>query len=435
MTNSGGQPLLKRALGPAALIFYGVGDILGAGIYALVGKVAGVVGPAVWLSFIAAFVAAALTALSYAELSSRYPRSAGAAVYTLEAFRSPWLSYVIGLMVLFSGIVSMAAASHAFAGYFSQLLPALTGNAVILFFFIALAAINLKGIKESSAANVICTLIEVAGLLIVITAGMRFFGKADIVSIRPAEGFTPAVAVLQGGVLAFYAFLGFEDLVNVAEEAKDSEKLLPRAILLSLGIGTVIYILVALAAVSAVAPAELAASKAPLVSVVQRGFPGFPVWLFSLIALFAVANTALLNYVMGSRLLYGMSVSGLIPAVFKNVHPKTGTPYWAIAVMFVVVLVLAFSGSLVVLAQSTSLLLLCVFFIVNLALVVLKLKAPSPGKIFRVPLAIPLLGMAAACGLMIFVNAQAFTIVGILTAFIAGSYFLTGGRSRRPNVR
>lgn len=419
---------LKRVLGWTALTFYGVGDILGAGIYALVGKVAGVVGPAAWLSFLAAFVVAALTALSYAEFSSRMPRAAGAAVFTLEAFRLSWLSYIVGFMVLFSGIISMGAASRAFAGYLMGLSPALPEYVIIFFFFLVLAAINFKGIKESSAANVVCTIIELTGLFIVIAAGMKFFGKADLLSIQPAEGNFWGVAVLQGGALAFYAFIGFEDLVNVAEEAKDPVRTMPKAILLSLAIGTIVYILVAISAVSTMPLGELSASKAPLVGVVERSFPGFPIWIFSLIALFAVGNTALLNFIMGSRVLYGMSSDRLVPAFFGRLHAKTGTPHLAILVIWGVALILTYSGTLVVLAQATSLLLLIVFMIVNAALIVIKRREPETEGIFKVPIVVPLLGIFSTAGLMFFLDPRAFKVVGVILLIIAIAYFFSRRR-------
>ena len=267
---------LKRSIGTVALIAYGIGDILGAGIYALVGKVAGIMGPASWLSFIAAFIVASLTGLAYAELGSRMPRSGGAAVFTLEAFRKPALSYLIGFLVLLSGVVSMATVSHGFSGYLQALFPKIPTLVIIFSFFIVLAIINFLGIKESSLANIFCTIVEVIGLVIVIAAGLKFFGNANYFSINPPTGISPASALLQGGILAFYAFVGFEDLVNVAEETKSPEKNMPRAIVTALMVTAVIYILVVVAAVSAVPISELSSSRAPLVLVVEKGFPGLP---------------------------------------------------------------------------------------------------------------------------------------------------------------
>src|SRR3989338_2642128 len=226
MTLRNSSPPLKRSIGTFALIAYGVGDILGAGIYALIGKVAGMVGEAAWISFVIAFVVASLTGLTYAELSARFPRSAGAALFSLAAFKNKSFSYLVGFLVLLSGIVSMATVSQAFAGYLNALSPNLSNPVVIVAFFLVLAAVNFWGIRESSVTNLICTVIEVTGILIVIVAGMRFFGKADYLNVTPSSGISVHTAILQAGVLAFYAFIGFEDLVNLAEEVHEPEKTL-----------------------------------------------------------------------------------------------------------------------------------------------------------------------------------------------------------------
>lgn len=409
------QPPLKPLLGFWAIALYGVGDILGAGIYGLVGKVAGLMGAAAWMSFLAALTVAALTGLTYAELTSRIPRSAGAAAYCQEAFGRSNLSRLIGFLVVFSGIVSMAAASHAFAGYFSVFFPDLPRAAVLVLFFALLTLIILKGIRESSAANVVCTMIELSGLLIVIIAGWRFLGGTDITRLSPPQGVSPAAALLQGGVLAFYAFIGFEDMVNVAEEVKDSRRVLPWAILTAIGIASLLYILITVIAVSAIPHAELAASSAPLAAVVAKGLPGLSPQLFSGIAVFAVANTALLNFVMGSRVLYGLSSQGLLPAFLSRVNTKTATPHWAILVVGSIGVILALSGSFSVLAQSTSLILLCVFLLMNIALITLKLtKHPAPKEFFTVPLAIPILGAFFCGGLFFFAKPSAYLTAGVV---------------------
>ncbi len=406
---------LKRSLGTFALIAYGVGDILGAGIYALIGKVAGMVGEAAWISFVVAFVVASLTGLTYAELSARFPRSAGAALFSLAAFKNKSFSYLVGFLVLLSGIVSMATVSQAFAGYLNALFPDLSNPVVIVAFFVTLAAVNFWGIRESSVTNVICTVIEVTGILLVIIAGMKFFGKVDYLNVSPASGTSVHAAILQAGVLAFYAFIGFEDLVNLAEEVHEPEKALPRAILAALGIATVIYFLTALAAVSAVPPAELASSSAPLALVVSKGLPLVPKELFTLIALFAVANTALINFIMSSRILYGMAKERLVPGVFGRVHSKTKTPHIAIVSVFAVVLVLALTGRIVILAQSTSFLLLVVFFLMNLALAVLKFRKCEPKPAFQVPAAVPILGALCCLGLGAYVSLTAFlTVISLI---------------------
>ena len=198
---------LKRSLGPFALIIYGVGDILGAGIYALIGKVAGLTGNGAWLAFLFTFVVASLTGLSYAELGSRFPRSAGASVYSLRAFRNSFLSYLLGFLVLMSGAVSMATVSHAFAGYLKALWPFVPAWSVMALFFLTLTVINFWGIKESSLTNIVCTAVEISGILIVIVAGLKAFGRVDYLEIAPPPGHSPVGAFFQAGVIAFYAFI------------------------------------------------------------------------------------------------------------------------------------------------------------------------------------------------------------------------------------
>ncbi len=415
MANSApAAPHLKRSLGTLALMIYGIGDILGAGIYVLIGKVAGAVGPACWLAFIVSFLVASLTGLSYAELGSRYPHSAGETVYSLRAFRKRALSYLVGFLVFLSGMVSLATVSHGFSGYVRAIFPQAPEFLVILVFLASLTVINLWGIKQSSITNILCTTLEVTGLLIVIVAGMKFFGNVDYLSVVPAEGISPHVAFLQGAVLAFYAFIGFEDIVNVAEETRKPERAIPRAIIAALIVAALFYMLTAIAAVSAVPVAELSSSSAPLMLVVERGLPSVPKELFSLIALFAVTNTALINFIMSSRILYGMSREGLAPPVVGRVHAKWGTPYLAILFTLVIVIALAFMEGLAILAQSTSLLLLSVFFLMNLSLIVLKSRSKGLRPSFQVPIGVPLLGALGCLTLIFFVEFRALITVLIL---------------------
>lgn len=421
---------LKRSLGPLALIVYGVGDILGAGIYALIGKVAGLVGNGTWLAFLFSFVVASLTGLSYAELGSRFPRSAGASVYSLKAFRSPFLSFGLGFMVLMSGAVSMATVSHAFAGYLTTLWPLVPPWSVMVLFFFILTVINFWGIEESSLTNIFCTAVEISGILIVIVAGLKSFGRVDYLEITPPPGHSPAGAFFQAGVLAFYAFIGFEDIVNVAEETEEPEKSLPRAILTALGVVAVLYILTALASVSVVPAHELRSSSAPLMLVVERGFPQIPRSVFTLIALFAVTNTALVNFIMGSRLLYGMAREGLMPSFLSRVHPVRHTPHLAIGVVVMIAALLALTGTLVILAQSNSLILLAVFFFMNLSLVIVKLRPKEPAPPFRVPLWVPLLGGLSSIFLIFFVDGRAFQTVFVLLLIGLGVYALVRVSSR-----
>jgi amino acid transporter len=408
---------LKRTLGLFSLAAYGVGDILGAGIYGLVGKIAGIAGNACWLSFLFALFVASLTGLSYAELAGRFPRAGGETSYSFEAFRVPVLSHALGFLVLMSGVVSMAAVSHAFGGYVRAVLPAVPLKAVILIFFSALAVISFWGMRESSAANVVCTIVELTGLAIVIAAGAAYFGKVDYLQFAPGTELSGRwAAVFQGGVLAFYAFIGFEDMVKASEESRNPSRDLPRAILISLAIAGFFYMMTALAAVSVVPAGELASAEAPLMRVVERGLPQVPRGAFTLIALFAVTNTALVNFVMGARLLYGMAEEGLVPRVLGRIHPLRRTPHVAIAAVFFLALGLALTGTLSRLAQSTAALLLIVFFVVNLSLLRVKRKPESPYAGFSVPALVPVLGAATTVFLACYVSGRALLTVGVLAA-------------------
>ena len=417
------KPQLKRSIGLLALVIYGVGDTLGAGIYALVGKVAGLMGAASWMSFGIAFVAAILTGLTYAELASRFPRAGGVAAYSLQAFKNSFVSYLAGVLVILSGMFSMATVSHAFAGYLHVFMPFIPKIAAIIFFLSLLAVINFSGIDASIFTNSFCTCIELAGISLVIAAGMKFFGHVNYLEVTPPAGMPEPQALLQGAVFAFFAFIGFEDLANMAEEVKDPVRILPRGIVLSLLVICGVYMSTAIAAVSAVPFADLAASNAPLLMVVNKGFPAIPSWLFSVIALFAVSNTALANFIMGSRMLYGMAHDGLVPKPLGRVHSKTQTPHIAILCVYGVVLFLAASGTIVLLAQSTSLLLLTVFILMHVSLLIVKRKEGETAP-FRIPKFVPFAGIAICFLLVFYVNRQAFVTVGILTVIAVALYAL-----------
>jgi len=413
-------PELRRSLGLWALIFYGVGDILGAGIYALVGKVAGVAGAASWAAFAVALFVAGLTALTYAELGGRFPRSAGESFFAQQAFGRPGLALVVGWVVLCSGILSLATVSVAFGGYMSGLVPSLPPKAATAGILLLLGAINVRGMRESSTANVVATMVELTGLLIVIVVGAMFLGGSSEASITRTLSESADVSwtgIAQGAALGFFAFIGFEDMVNVAEEVKDPERNMPRAILTALAVAGILYLLVVIISTSVVSPAELSDSNAPLLAVVQRSTTAVPTELFSLIALFAVANTGLLNFIMGSRLIYGMSRQGLLPEVLGRVHPRRRTPHVAILAVFAVAAPLALSGTLTYLAGTTSLLLLLVFLTVHASLGAIKLRADSPIRTFCAPRWVPLLGAASCLALMPFVPRDSILTAAVIIAF------------------
>lgn len=397
---------LRRHMGLFALTVYGVGDMLGAGIYGLVGKAAGLMGNLLWLGFLGAMVAAVFTGLAYAEIASRYPRAAGAAYVAQRAYGRPWVTWLVGLGVAASGLTSMATGSRVIAGYLQKLGIDLPTEALAVGVLVLVAGVVLRGIRESTWFNVLCTGVEVTGLAIVIGVTLPYWGQADLLAGPPDHPGTADVSalgrlVLQGAVLTFFSFIGFEDLLNVAEEARAPERDLPRALVLAVGIATLVYLAVAIGAVSVVPAAQLATSKAALVDVVAAAAPAFPTGVFTGIGIFAVANTALLNLIMGSRLLYGMSRQGLLPAALGAVHPTRRTPHVAILVLLGIVVTLMLTAEIDHLAAATSLLLLTAFVVVNLALVVLKLRPSEPPGRFTVPLAVPVIGAVVCAALIV----------------------------------
>jgi len=448
------HPTLARTMGLGALVIYGVGDMLGAGVYATIGKVAGTMGNAVWIAFLASMVAAVLTGLSYASIGSRYPRAAGAAYVTHRAFNKNFLTYTVGLAVIASGLTSMAAQSRAFSGYllgiFQHRMPGtdgvwpeasnLTVLAIALSFIAVLTLINFWGMRESTWVNALCTFVEVSGLLFIIAIGYRYWGSVNYFEV-PAKvlpgpskdglpvpdvglGSLSVLLVLQGAALTFYSFVGFEDMLNVAEEVKDPRRNFPKAVVLALGITTVIYIAISITAVSVMPYAQLNASGEPLVSVVKQAAPWFPPILFSLIALFAITNTGLLNYIMGSRLVYGLARQGFVPAYLGAIHPARRTPHRAIVVLMVIVMALAIIGDLSQLAAATSAILLTVFIVVNGALIVLQRRPDEPKGAFEIPSLVPAGGIAVCAAMLSQSKPEARYIALALLTGIAVLYLI-----------
>jgi APA family basic amino acid/polyamine antiporter len=400
---------------------YGIGDILGSGIYGLIGKAAGQLGNFVWLGFLVSFFVALMTGICYAALGSRYPRAAGSSFVIWKAFGSPFLAFITGLATLASGLTSMAAAARVFAGYFTGVFTSVSEGIAILIFCLLLTEIVLKGIRESMWANSAMTFIEVSGLLAIIVAGLPYLGSvnlADMASLPTGVSLSPSL-VLSGAVLTFYSFIGFEDLINVSEEVQNPERNLPIGLLLSLLISSGIYMLVAMVAVSVIPAAELAQSKQPLVDVIARAWPWFPTKLFSFIALFAVSNTALLNFIMGSRLVYGLGNLGLLPQFVSKVHERTKTPYVSILLVGGVFMTLAYAGDVASLARATSLFILLIFMAMCASL--FHFQRWEKGEVssgWRVPQFIPVLGVFGTAIMMFHSHAADLKIAGTLLALI-----------------
>ena len=415
------QPELKRVLGPKLLLLFIVGDILGSGVYAITGEVAGEVGGAAWLPFLLAFVVATLTAFSYIELVTKYPLAAGAALYTHKAFGIHFVTFLVAFAVICSGITSASTSSAVLGENLAFGLDGVglglgSGDGVItvvaLGFMVLLALINLRGVGESVKFNVVLTVIEVLALLIVILIGFwamsqgnADFGRAMVFETTGDRSMF--VAVTAGTSLAFFAMVGFEDSVNMVEEVKEPERLFPKIMFSGLGIAAFFYVLVSISAVAVIPVGDLAASDTALLDVVEVGAPGLPIdKIFPFMTVFAVANTALINMLMASRLLYGLGKQDVLPRTLSKVLPGRRTPWVAIVFSTLLALGLIFVVSTVLgddtidaLSGTTALLLLAVFTVVNVACLLLRRDPVDHGH-FHAPTVIPALG-ALACAFLV----------------------------------
>ncbi|WP_432522656.1 APC family permease [Kineococcus sp. SYSU DK006] len=430
------QPALRRVIGPKLLLLFIVGDILGTGVYALTGQVAGEVGGAAWLPFLVAFAVATVTAFSYLELVTKYPQAAGAALYVHKAFGLQFLTFLVCFVVMSSGITSASAASRAFAANLVAGFGLDLGNvgimAIALGFMALVMAVNLRGVSECVVLNVVLTLVELTGLLTVVLLGFWAMagGEADfsrVVAFDTPEDKGVLLAVSTATSLAFFAMVGFEDSVNMAEETEDPSRIFPRTLLTGLGLTAVVYVLVSICAVAVVPVGVLAESETPLVEVAQTAAPGFPMSdLLPFISMFAVANSALINMMMASRLVYGMSRQRVLPSFLSAVHPFRRTPWISI------LLTTAIAGALIVyvslspgspvvavLGGTTSLLLLTVFCVVNVSVLVLR-RDRVGHRHFSAGRVLPVLG-ALSCAYLVLPwtsgrDPEQYRIAGVLVA-------------------
>lgn len=423
-TVSGQTRSLHRTVTTTGLFLFILGDVLGAGVYVLVGEIAGISGGAVWVPLVAALVLALLTAGSYAELATKYPRAGGSSHYATRAF-GPFVGFLVGFCMLAAGIVSVGALALGFAGDYLAEFITLPTVLVVIVFLGLLAALNARGITESMGANRVATIIEVSGLLLVIVLGAVVLarGEGDLGRLvelgTPEHG--PVSAVLAGTVLAFYSYVGFETSVNIAEETRDPARSYPRALFGALTVAGVVYALVGVVASASIPTGDLASSSAPLLQVVEAAGIIPPV-VFSAIALVAVANGALLTGIMSSRLAYGMARDGLLPHGLARLLPRRRTPWVAILVTTALSLVLALTGALDVLASTMVLLLLVVFAAVNAAVLVLRRDAVEH-RHFRVPSFLPVAGLVSCIGLATQVEWEVWRL-GL--PFLAGAAVLAG---------
>ena len=414
---------LKRELGLFEVTLSGVGIILGAGIYALIGKAAGLAGNSVWLSFAIAALIAIFTGLSYAELSSIFPKASAEYEYTCHAFGKR-LAFVVGWLIIFSGVIGASTVALGFGGYFDALtgVPVLT-SAVLLIFVLSL--VLLWGIKISAWFAIVFTLIETAGLLIVIYIGLPSLGTVDYFEMP--HGLS---GIFEAAALIFFAYMGFEEMVKLSEETRNPERNIPLALVFALAITIVLYMLVALCVVSVVSWETLAASEAPFAEVAAEALGPDAFVVISAIALFATANTVLLMLLAASRIAYGMAESSAMPDFLARVHPKRRTPWTAIVVVMLLSIAFVFSGDIAFVASANDFILFSTFVVINGGLIALRRSDPDRPRPFRVPLSIgwlpvlPVLGIFTCIFLIVHLETaaiflgSALAVIGGLLAFV-----------------
>jgi len=429
--------VLKRHLGLFQTTMYGVGLILGAGIYALIGDAAGTAGNSLWISFALAAVASVFTGLSYAELSSMYPKAAAEYSFVKNAFKNNFVAFIVGWLTLFVTIISASTIALGFGGYFSNLfgVPIFIAAIAVI---VGLSLVNFFGIKESSSMNVIFTVIEAAGLALVIWIGFTLFGNVSINYFDTPHGLG---GIFSAFTLVFFAYIGFENIANIAEEIHNPKKVLPRAIILSISITAIIYILVSVSAIRILSWQELDSSIAPLADVVKKALGPHAQIVLSFIALFATTNTVLIMLVSGSRILYGISKDSALPAIFGTIHQKRKTPWLAVIAIGFLSIVFVFAGNISTIANISVFTIIMVFILVNLSLIWLRYKEPNYERPFKSPLNVKKFPVLAALGIITpivgIIQLNPYVISMGIGVIASGAlfYFLYNRLSKKSNMK
>jgi APA family basic amino acid/polyamine antiporter len=418
------MPKLKRALGLFEASVYGIGIILGAGIYVLIGEAASIAGNSLWMAFIFTALIASFTGLSYAELSSMFPKSAAEYVYMKKAFRNKYFPFVLSSLIIFTEVFAGATVALGFGGYLQNFLAEFVEIPVILLamllvFFLSL--LNFYGIKESARFNVIFTIVEILGLVFIIYLGLGYIGSIDYLEMPQGFG-----GIFSAAALIFFAYLGFEEMANIAEETKNARKNIPRAIIISLIVTTVLYVLVAISAVSILPWQVLGESAAPLADVAGAAMPGSSS-LLSFIALFATLNTVLIILVVTSRMLYGMTKDTHLFRSLSLVHKKRRTPWLAVIVTMFLVMALTLIGNIKTVAFVADMGAFTIFLVVNVSLIWLRYKKPDLERPFRVPFNIGWFPILPAMGVLtcIFMMLHIEWYIVLVTLFILLIGFVT----------
>lgn len=403
MRNSAPPQKLTRSLTLALAVLYGLGVTIGAGIYVLVGLAAGRSGMQAPLAFVLAALIMSFSAASFAELGTRMPVSASEAAYVQKAFNRPWLSLTMGMLVILTATISAATISVGSAGYLGVFVD-LPSPLIITLVVLAMGIVASLSTRQSVALAGIMTLIELGGLVVIIAAG--FWAGSDVVTrlpeiLFPVNDIAVWVALSGTTLIAVFAFIGFEHLVNVAEEMKNPTRTLPWALALTLGLTALVYALVVWVAVVAVPPDELAASKAPLAVVFER-LTGMPLKTMGLVAVIATLNGIIVHVIMISRVIYGLASQGNLPKVLTRLSARTGTPLLATAISVAAILALALSVPLEGLADLASRFTLVVFAVINITLIRIKSRETTPpAQVFVCPMWVPIAGFASSSGLLL----------------------------------
>lgn len=403
MSDPASPQRLKRSLTLWLAVLYGLGVTIGAGIYVLVGLAAGRSGMHAPLAFVLAALVMSFSAASFAELGTRMPVSASEAAYVEKAFNRPWLSLTMGLLVVLTATISAATISVGSAGYIGVFVD-LPARWIITLVVLSMGLVACLSTRQSVMLAGIMTLVELGGLVLIIIAGVG--AGSGVVTrlpeIWPASGGIGVWVGLSGTTLiAVFAFIGFEHLVNVAEEMKNPSRTLPWALFLTLGLTAAVYALVVWVAVVAVPPDELATSSAPLALVFER-LTGMPLKTMSMIAIVATLNGVIVHIIMISRVLYGLASQGNLPRALAHLNPRTGTPLLATAVGISAILLLALAVPLSGLADLTARFTLVVFAIINITLIRIKSReAVAPLHIFISPRWVPVAGVVSSIGLLL----------------------------------
>ena len=420
-------------MGLFQVTMYGVGLILGAGIYVLIGEAAGFTGNSMWISFSLGAIVATFAGLSYAELTALFPKAAAEYVFVKNAFKSEFIGFIIGWLTAITSMIVGATVALGFGGYFAQFLDIPITIAAITLLGI-LSLVSFIGIKQSAWLNTIFALVTITGLGIIIFLGFTIENAEPVDYFEMPNGIT---GITLAFVLIFFAFIGFEDMANVAEEVKKPKKTLPRAIILSILITAIIYILVSLSSVRVLDWEDLSQSSAPLADVATKGLGLEGGVTLSVIALFATASTVLITLVAGARILYGMARDGSLPSVLGKIHSKTGTPWIAVIGIFATSVAFAFVGNIVVVANIVVFAVIITFAMINLSVILLRYVKPDIERPFKVPLNIgkfpilPLFGFGVTIYMAIQFELEIILVgIGII---VIGSIFYLVYNNRRKN--